>query len=173
MEEKENFYIFFDIDGVLWDWKWRRQAIENGKIKSKYDIIEFNSESVSVLNYLVERLSENYSPRLVLSSTWRQDLKRAKSVLEENGLKLEHELLSTPIFSQPQKRGEEILRFLKENPKGDFVIIDDESFDYIKHFSADKIIKTSISDSSLTKKDILDWIDKNNSLFLDQENLER
>lgn len=169
MEEKIKFYIFLDIDGVLWDWKRRKQAIENGIIKSKYDIVEFNNESVSALNYLIKKLGEIYQPQLVLSSTWRHDFEKAKTALEQNGIKIQNKLLATPISSSPQKRGEEILKFLKKNPKGEFIIIDDESFDFEKHFSANKIIKTSITDCGLTKKHISNWIDKNNDLFFEQE----
>lgn len=30
---KEYFYIFLDIDGVLWDWPQRIDDIKNGKVK--------------------------------------------------------------------------------------------------------------------------------------------
>ena len=65
-----------------------------------------------------------------------------------------------------------VLDFLQNHEKGDFLIIDDESFDYKQHFSNDKIIKTAIFKESLSKKHIDTWLDKHPELMSEQSEKE-
>lgn len=145
----KNFYIFLDIDGVLFDWKFLKQNIIEGKIKPGGIIKNFNPNSIKALNTLIERLNNNYNVNLVISSTWRHDLGYAVNILYANGLKYDFEIFATPISVTPNKRGKEILEFLKDKADYDFVIIDDEMFDYAEHFSKNKIIKTNMQNDSL------------------------
>ena len=157
MNKKENFYVFLDIDGVLWDWEWRKSQIEKGS-KKEFFWEQFNPESMSALNHLLRTLGKKYNCFLVISSTWRQDMNITNKLLRLNGLKFDKPLLATPISSDPSRRGEEILRFFGTNRTQNFVIIDDESFDFHKYFSSDKIIKTNIFSHSLNRQDVSKYL---------------
>lgn len=155
----ENFYIFLDIDGVMYDWNY----LINNNIKNAGIIKTFNPESVKALNYLIEKLSFNYNVSLVISSTWRKDMGETVRTLIKNGLKTNlRKIFNTPITYHPNFRGLEILQFL-ENKKDNhnFVIIDDEMFDYLKHFKKEKIIKTDIFKGSLNMEMVENFL-KNN-----------
>ncbi|MBQ8424746.1 MAG: hypothetical protein IJX17_01840 [Clostridia bacterium] len=162
MDKKENFYVFLDIDGVLWDWVWRLDQIDKGKIKNKSFISEFKPKSVSALDNLLERLNEKYDTKLVISSTWRSNLEFTEETLKQNGFKYNGPLYSTPITGG--KRGEEILQYLSDKPKGKILIIDDEYNDFKKYFKPEQIIKTSLFEDSLSQKHIDNWLDKSKVL---------
>ena len=157
---KEKFYVFLDIDGVLYDWPFiNSQKRKGGAIK------EFKPESMQALNYLIENLEKKYDVELVLSSTWRYDLPKAKYTLKANGLKYNKEILPTIISPNPSERGREIWYFLTYQGKDsktfkNFVILDDEDFDYHKIFEKDNIIKTSIYDGALSLKQVKDFLQK-------------
>ena len=158
MDKKKNFYIFLDIDGVLWDWDWRLKAIDKGQIKNLHFISDFNPKSVQALNFLIEKLKEENDVKLVISSTWRNNLEFTSEIFKNHNLNYDGELLATKLSDHREKRGLEILDFLKTHEKGDFVIIDDEYCDLKNHFSTDKIIKTAIFDNSLSQKHIDAWL---------------
>ena len=70
----------------------------------------------------------------------------------DNGVNMTREVMidSTRIGEDPRLRGEEILSYLGGSKEGkNFVIIDDESFDFDKHFEKSSIIKTSMANNSL------------------------
>ena len=49
---RENFYIFLDIDGVMYDWDYmKKNNIHNFGV-----VNTFSPESVEALNYLMEKL---------------------------------------------------------------------------------------------------------------------
>lgn len=156
---KEKFFVFLDIDGVLWDWEWRKSQFEKGS-KKEYFWEQFNPESMHSLNYLLKQLEKNYDCRLVISSTWRQNMEITNKILCLNGLEFNKQILATPISANPKHRGEEILKFFGENKSQNFVIIDDESFDFHKYFSCDKIIKTDIFSHSLSRKDVKTFLNR-------------
>jgi len=159
--KRKNFYIFLDIDGVLWDWNWRLDAIDKGKIKNRLFVSEFNPKSMEALNFLIEEMNKTHNTKVVISSTWRGNLELADEVLRANNINYDDELLATKISGTPAKRGEEILEFLNTHESGDFIILDDESFDFKNHFSPDKIIKTSLYDKSLSMEHINKWLKDN------------
>lgn len=165
---KPKFYIFLDIDGVMYDW----DSIKKENIKFNGIIDKFSTHSVEALNYLMEKLRTEFTPVLVISSTWRKDMFFTIRKLKENGVKLDlRNTTSTPITSTPEKRGQEILSVLKISPKKEnYVIIDDEMFDYREHFSETKIIKTNIFNDSLRKDKIDNYFKNNNLSHLIEEN---
>lgn len=144
---KPNFYIFLDIDGVMYDW----DIIVKNNIRCIGIIDRFDQTSIDALNYLTKQLAIDYIPVIVISSTWRHDMFRTIKTLKSNGVNLDlKNLRCTDISKSPEKRGEEILSFLKTvKDSQNFVIIDDEMFDYEKHFPKDKIIKTNIQNDCL------------------------
>lgn len=166
---KPKFYIFLDIDGVMYDWN----VIKSNNLSFSGIIDKFSVQSVNALNYLTKQLSIDYIPVIVISSTWRHDMFRTIKILKSNGVNLDlKNLSSTPITNEPRKRGEEILSFLTTvKDCQNFVIIDDEMFDYEKHFTKDKIIKTNIQNDCLKVRHINDFFSKNNlSHLILQEN---
>ena len=158
---KEKFYIFLDIDGVLWDWNYRMsEIIEKEKNPSRI-ISEFNPQSVNALSYLVSKISKNYDCSIVISSTWRNDMAHTEKVLKSSGLIYKKPFLSTPITNEPGKRGEKEILPMTKRLNGNFLIIDDEYFDFKKFFPEEKIIKTNINFGSLKPEQVIDWC-KNN-----------
>lgn len=159
MKKKEKFYVFLDIDGVLWDWQWLKAEYTRG-LKKQTIITVFNPNSISALNFLLATLEKNYDCQLVISSTWRYDMQKTNSTLRKNGLKYDKELLATPTSTSPEKRSYEILDFLNGAKTKNLLIIDDESFDYSANFSIKNIIKTNIANHSLNKQDVLNWLSR-------------
>lgn len=156
---KEKFYIFLDIDGVLYDWKYIKSLSpdHHGGI-----IQDFDPESIAALNYLIDVLKNNYEVELVISSSWRSNMRFTLEILISQGLKAENINISRiGNFYVPSYRGREIIKYLedKEN-KGNYVIIDDENFDFKDHFEQNRIVKTNIFISDL-KKCMIDEFLKN------------
>lgn len=164
---KKHFYIFLDIDGVLWDYKWLKQEIENGKIKKGGLIQSFNSESVNALNYLFKKLSNKYEIYLVISSTYRKDMNKLKSLFKDYKLNISTIQNICPLPSLNLTREEEILNFVVKNKAKNYLIIDDETNNLKNLFSQKNIIKTNIYNSSLNMdmvKNALKNIERNENI---------
>lgn len=144
----KNFYIFLDIDGVMYDWDYIIAEVNAGRMKKGELIHRFKPESIKALNLLIKELEQNYNVCLVISSTWRENLLFTIKTLKDNGLKYEKEIEMTPIYD-PVKRGEQILDYLENKEDFDFVIIDDEMFDFKKFFKSENIIKCEMFHSAL------------------------
>ena len=144
---REDFYIFLDIDGVMFDWKYR---LSSGK-KLGGVIKDFNPESVKSLNFLCNTLSEQFNTNVVITSTWKHHWESLLEVFNANGVDLSRVNLDKTITREnPKYRGREIVEYLgKDYSNANFVIIDDEMFDYKKYFVGTDIIKTNMQDGSL------------------------
>ena len=144
---RDNFYIFLDIDGVMFDWKYR---LSSGK-KLGGVIKDFNPESVKALNFLCNTLSEQFNTRVVVTSTWKLHWDTMLEVFATNGVDLGNVTLDKTVTREdPRFRGREIVEYLGDDyNKANFVIIDDEMFDYREFFKMSDIIKTNMQDSSL------------------------
>ena len=163
---KSNFYVFLDIDGVLWDWKFIKQS----KIKKGGKIVTFNPESIEAVNYLFDELSFKYNPKLVISSTWRMNMDFTKKVLYGSGLRVREEnIFSTDIIPKFKSRELEVAKFLKEvKEKTNYLIIDDD-YDFKKYYNENRVIKTNIYDGCLQKSMIDDFLNYLNRSF-EEEN---
>jgi hypothetical protein len=155
----KKFYIFLDIDGVMYDWDYIISEVKSGRMKRGESIRKFKPESIDALNLLIGELGKNYNVRLVISSTWRGNLPFAVKTLKNNGLIYEQEVERTPI-SDPAKRGEQILDYLSDKENFDFVIIDDEMFDFKKFFNKEKIIKCEMFHNALSLNMVNEYLDK-------------
>ena len=144
----DDFFVFLDIDGVMYDWEWlMTQPRKGGRIK------RFNPESVAALNKLTNSLSREFNTSLVITSTWRHWMQDTIELLSSNGVDFKDiRLRSTTTDGNPDKRGEQILKFLRGDKGQNFVIIDDEMFDYLDHFDMSQIIKTNMRNNSLNMK---------------------
>ena len=154
-----SFYIFLDIDGVLYDWDYIIAETNAGLRKRGEFIKKFKPESMQAINMLIEELNKDYEVGLVISSTWRSNMPFTVQTLQDNGLEYDKPIERTPIYD-PAKRGEQILDYLADKKDYDFVIIDDEMFDFKKHFSKDKIIKCEMFHSALSVPMIQGFLDK-------------
>ena len=159
---KKNFYIFLDIDGVLYDWEYIKTLIRDGKIKKGGKITAFKPESIEALNYLIEKKSKDFNVNLVISSTWRHYMDSIIEKLNLAGLRYNGEFTRTPISGNPKQRGFEIKRYLSDKMNFDYVIIDDEICDYYKYFEPHKIIKTELYEHALDKEMIDTYLSKVN-----------
>ena len=146
---KENFYVFLDFDGVLYDIEY---LIMN-KIKNNEKLFRYAPDSIEALNKLFSNLSTKFNPHLVISSFWRMKFPMTVRLLKDQGFDIVGvPLMKTKISNKPMKRGLEIKDFLEEHDNSDnYIIIDDTSFDYAKHFPKEKIVKTHILNDRLTE----------------------
>lgn len=149
-----RFFLFLDIDGVLYDMDYVIKEQQSGRRKKGGIINYFKPESIEALNKLTENLSKKYDFTLVISSTWRIFFQKAIKTLTDNGVVITYNIDRTPISITPMARGKEILAYLKKvnfrQECDKFLIIDDEMFDYKKYFSSKKIIKTDIKNNALS-----------------------
>lgn len=160
----KNFYIFLDIDGVMYDWDYVIAETDAGRMKKGEFIKKFKPESIDALNFLIQELEKSYNVGLVISSTWRSNLPFTIQTLKNNGLKYGKTIGRTPIYD-PSKRGEQILDYLADKQDFDFVIIDDEMFDFKKFFTQDNIIKCEMFHSALDGKMVKKFLSKKGLLI--------
>ena len=85
--------IFLDIDGVMFDWKYR---LSSGK-KLGGVIKDFNPESVKSLNFLCDTLSKQFNTSVVITSTWKQHWDSLLEAFDSNGVDLSRVNLSKTI----------------------------------------------------------------------------
>lgn len=153
---RKSFFIFLDIDGVMFDWKYLLT-----KPKSSGVINDFNPESVKALNLLMSILSKEYKTRLVITSTWRKDMMAVFKAFRENGVNMTREVMidSTKPYTDSRYRGKDILDYLGGTTEDkNFVIIDDESFDFDKYFNKSSILKTNMIDNSLNTEMVTNYL---------------
>lgn len=144
----KKFYLFLDIDGVLWDWPYLKKEIDEGRIKRGGIIEDLKPESINALNYLIDKLSSCYDVKLVISSSWRYNMERTLKILKNAGLKYDKTVDRTAINFE--RRGLQIKQYLKNKTNYDFVIIDDEMHDFEDVFKKENIIKTDVIDGALS-----------------------
>ena len=156
--EKTNFYIFLDIDGVMYDWDYYIQEVKEKRLKKKDLFSHFKPESIYALNLLISELSKKNNVQLVISSTWRSVMSKAVSTLKNNGLIYDKPIERTTLKGLPFYRGRQILDYLYDKTNYDFVIIDDEMFDFKEHFKPQNIIKTEMFHSALSVKMVKEFL---------------
>ena len=144
---RDNFHIFLDIDGVMFDLKY----ILSNRKKIGGIIDNFNPESVKALNYLCNVLSTKFETNLVVTSTWKHSWDKLLNTFDKYGVDISNvKLDSTVTRYNPKFRGREVFEYLGDSyAKGNFVIIDDELFDYYDYFDKSNIIKTNFYNNSL------------------------
>lgn len=143
--------IFLDIDGVL-NTSYSRQK--------NVSVDEFR------LSYLAE-IVKGTNAKIVLTSTWRYNLKRTffgfkafsnstktlLNLLKKHDLKINDTLPDTPN----DQRALDIANYVKNNKITNFLILDDEVFDYNSYNLSSHLLQTyfnrgSEEESGLTKR---------------------
>jgi len=126
--------VFLDIDGVLNHEAFYRKRQEEGiHIYPTYPLSEFDPESVSRLNYILEQTGA----KVVMSSSWRhgRTIQELQNILEKVGFK--GELIDkTPSFKHDDcVRGNEIEKWIDDHREllgadkfryCEYVILDDD-----------------------------------------------
>jgi len=133
---KEVFYVFLDIDGVLWNEEYITFLRDNNISKNNDIETYLSPQSMSALNMLLLSLSSSYIVQLVITSSRRSMLEKTIYILYKNNLSYEGKIDKTEskLKNIDMPRGLEIKKYLKQNknPKN-YVVIDDEVKD-IKPF---------------------------------------
>lgn len=119
--------IFLDIDGVMnTEHHLRRQQKETGTMKNR------NWSPIACRHIML--LCKQFDACIVISSTWRIDhkMEELRSILKKNDIDPDLLIDTTPALVHEAKagsfcRGDEIKRWLDENPCLNYVIIDDIS----------------------------------------------
>lgn len=136
---KENFYVFLDIDGVLWNEEYIVFLRDNNIPKDNDIETYFSSKSMTALNTLLNSLENKFKVQLVITSSRRSLLEKTIAILYKNNLVYDDKIDKTEstIKNIDMPRGLEIKKYLKQNKNSkNYVVIDDEVKDikpFIKH----------------------------------------
>lgn len=129
--------IFLDIDGVLRthesDLEW---SLRLG-VPIPVSVYErrFDQKAISCINEVV-----GYTrAKIVITSTWRvkHSLEELKQIFRDNGIAAE--VVGTTGIGID--RGEEIEQYISDNEIENYVVIDDQVNDILKHIPKERIIK--------------------------------
>lgn len=155
---KPKFSVFLDFDGVLNDFFTIPSLFKfGGFFVKKNDKKAFNPESVEALNILINTLDSRYSVDLILTSFWRFNVDKCRSVLKSNGLTFDGEIKTLPfVLNKP--RIKEIENYINDEKIDKYLVIDD--FPYMeRYFDKSQMIKTHIFNKSLNVSNVLNYID--------------
>ena len=82
-------------------------------------------------------------------------MRTAIKTLKRNGFEHYDQMDTTPISRTPEHRGLEILKYLEDKPEPyDFVVIDDEMYDFVDCFNLSHLIKTNMLNASLSQEQV-------------------
>ena len=148
--------IFLDVDGVL---NIMSPSYNTAAYRPDGSVVWMDVHLIQRLNYLIEKTGAE----VVISSSWRLDMKDLKLQLEANSFKHWDKVQGeTPYFGF---RGDEIQRYLDEHPEIDgYVVLEDEPTDVCgdmcstipEEFVVSVDMKNGLTDQDITKaKDIL------------------
>lgn len=107
---KENYYVFLDIDGTLWDAKFAYGIY--GDIFNYISYPTLKKDSINAVNLLLRSLEEKFNTKLVITSRKREYMSECIDYLQKNGLKYDK-----PIFCLPfgeTYRGARIVGYMQE-----------------------------------------------------------
>ena len=145
--------IFTDVDGVLNE--------DSTPTRTKSRVIFIDEEKLLRL----KRIVDETGAKIVLSSTWRYDREDPRYnadflELQEAFQKVGLEFYSyTPVDAIGIRRGMEIKAWLGLHPEVDnYIILDDELFDYEARGLLPRLVKTNFADGGLTKAHVQEAI---------------
>lgn len=154
MECTAKKVIFLDIDGVLND--------DNTPSRTKNHYIFVDESKILLLKKIVDATQA----KIVLSSTWRYhrndsqfngDFLELKEALAAHGLEF---YSFTPEEVTGRKRGMEIKSWLTTHSEVEqFVILDDELFDYERRGLLHRVVITDFGDGGLKEEHVQDAIE--------------
>lgn len=140
--------IFLDVDGVL--------NYGGCKARSATGCLGIEDEKVKLLRQIIDQTGAI----VILTSTWKTDWFPSAFIedLPKDGQYLEKQLAKHKVFIRAKtedpswaQRGQGILAFIETSKYNveQFVILDDESFDFIELGLENRFVKTSFADGLL------------------------
>lgn len=146
--------IFTDIDGVLNE--------EGTRTRTKSGVLFIDREKLLRLRQIVDVTGA----KIVLSSTWRYDRNDPRyngdfRELQEAFQKVGLEFYSyTPEDAIGIRRGMEIKAWLGMHPEVEqYIILDDELFDFAERGLLSRLVKTDFASGGLTESHVQEAID--------------
>ncbi len=137
--------IFLDIDGVLTNGAYVQTILKehnNEEDTIKRHIMELDPTNIANINKIIAATNA----KVVITSTIR-DKAYFPGVLKfllENNIPV---IATTKVLNY--QKGEEIKRFLKENPVNKYIILDD---DYFAGFELSNFVQTDFNEGGLTEE---------------------
>lgn len=134
--------VFLDIDGVL--------NCRNSKA-SCHGIMGIDAEKVKNLKYIIDKTAS----KIVLTSSWRTGWQKIHK--EQQGymvdyldkkFKKEKLFITDKTDDFTAMRGEAIMKWLEGKSIENYVILDDEVWDYEKYGLTDRLVKTEFYDDN-------------------------
>lgn len=129
--------IFLDIDGVLRTHKSDIEWSLKLGVPIPLSVYErrFDQKAISCINEVVGYTRS----KIVITSTWRikHSLEELKKIFRDNGI-------NADIVGKTEiglNRGEEIEQYISDNEIENYVVIDDQVNDILKHIPKERIIK--------------------------------
>lgn len=107
---KENYYVFLDIDGTLWDAKYA-YGIYGGNF-NYVSYPRLKKDSINAVNLLLRSLEEKFDTKLVITSRRREDMNDCIEYLQKYGLKYDKPILCLPFGKT--YRGARIIGYMQE-----------------------------------------------------------
>jgi len=150
---KENFYVFIDIYGTMWD----IESALNSFILDSYSYFRQPSmKSIDALNFLIEELEKEYNVKLIITSTLKKFSTNYYKIMKEFGLKYSGEI---EITSVDMPKAEAIADYIKDKENfNNVVILEDLPRQILKYFKKESIIKTQIINGGLDKEKVENFL---------------
>lgn len=158
LKNREDFFIFLDIDGVLNSEEWVL-SFPKGTF---FLIDDIDPKLVKNLQYLMDEINKEHRVVICVSSSWRSQMAKVGYVLGRAGLEYNEMWYKTEhTFGD---RGREILDFIdKMKSRGEkmnkYLVIDDESQDIVNYIPEDFFLKTHYK-TGLTREIVEQWLSK-------------
>lgn len=115
-----NKILFLDIDGVL-----NMYGASCRTFMKPYGQ-HIEPHLVNRLNYILEKVKDL---KIVISSSWRNDMKDLENQMKKQGFKFWDRVIGKTIHDKNGFRGLEILEWFVKNTAEKYLIIDDEIID--------------------------------------------
>ncbi len=176
--KKDNYYVFVDISGSLTDFDYINHV--HGPYAKNITLHALKPQSVNALDFLLEKLEEQYDTKLIITSNCRNNFVSCLMHLSENGLVYDKPIFATDFV--PGKRGKKIVNFMEQKGEKDFkypkiptillkklfdknnsdfskyVVIDDTKSAISKHIPKSRFIHTNQSHQSLTQEQVENYL---------------
>ena len=142
-----NKILFLDIDGVL-----NMYGASSRTFMKPYGQ-HIEPHLVNRLNYILEKVEDL---KIVISSSWRNDMKDLENQMKKQGFKFWDIVIGKTIHDKTGFRGFEILEWFVKNTAEKYLVIDDEIIDicgdYCNVIPKKNVFKTDGNEGLLNKE---------------------
>lgn len=181
--QKEPFYIFLGISGVLCNY----QTLErfHGPFLPKINYPVLTKDCVTAFNYLLKNLEQKYDTKLIITSKVRKDLPACISYLHFHGLDYDKPIFATTF--KDGSRSQKILEFMEsenltplkkpslkiiakklltkaeqDEKFKNYLIINKKDFSLALNFPKSNIIQTKADTEGLTIEQVIKFLNSIN-----------